>query len=53
MYLFFETSQDFFWRGGGVGGMGHTKLQCIYYLVTYTDLYAAEGISVFQTSLFF
>ena len=34
-----------------VGGGGSTQLQCIYYLVPYTDLYAAEGVSAFQTSL--
>ena len=35
----------------GVGGWA--QLQCIYYLVLYTDLQATEGISEFQTSLFF
>ena len=56
MDLLFETSPDFlfiYFRGGGGGGGGGTKLQCIYYLVTYTDLLAAEGISAFQTSLLF
>ena len=32
----------FFWRWG-VGGGGGAQLQCIYYLVLYTDLKAAEG----------
>ena len=32
----------FFWGGGGGGG-GGAQLQCIYYLVLYTDLKAAEG----------
>ena len=45
----FETSPDFFF----CGGRGGTKLQCIYYLVTYTDLWAAKGISAFQTSLLY
>ena len=55
-----------FWVGGGCGGWGcrgggwgwglasmwwgSTQLQCIYYLVLYTDLWAAKGISAFQTS---
>ena len=30
------------WVGGGWGG-GRAQLQCIYYLVLYTDLKAAEG----------
>ena len=30
----------FFWGGEGGGG---AQLQCIYYLVLYTDLKAAEG----------
>ena len=30
--------------GGGVGGGGGAHLQCIYYLVLYTNLKAAEGI---------
>ena len=29
--------------GGGGGGGGGSQLQCIYYLVLYTDLKAAEG----------
>ena len=58
MDLLFETSPDFlfiylFILGEGGGGGGGTKLQCIYYLVTYTDLLATEGISAFQTSLLF
>ena len=34
----------FFWGGGG-GGEGRlgAQLQCIYYLVLYTDNKAAEG----------
>ena len=32
----------FFFGGGGVGG-GGAQLQCIYCLVLYTDLKAAEG----------
>ena len=27
------------------------QVQCIYYLVLYSDLKSAEGISAFQTSL--
>ena len=59
MYLLFETSPIFFFfsfifffffLGGGGDGV-RTKLQCIYHLVTHTDLYAAKGISTFQTSL--
>ena len=34
----------FFFFGGGGGGGGIAQLQCIYYLVLYTDLKAAEGI---------
>ena len=30
---------------------GGAQLQCIYYLVPYSDLQAAKGISAFQTSL--
>ena len=37
LFLFF-----FFWGGGGGGG-GGAQLQCIYHLVLYTDLKAAEG----------
>ena len=33
----------FLWGGGGGGGGGGAQLQCIYYLVLYTDLKAAEG----------
>ena len=29
--------------GGGGGGVVGAQLQCIYYLVLYTDLKAAEG----------
>ena len=36
VFLFFF----FFFEGGGGGG---AQLQCIYYLVLYTDLKAAEG----------
>ena len=38
IYLFF-----FFFGGGGGGGGLCAQLQCIYYLVLYTDLKAAEG----------
>ena len=31
------------WGGGWVGGGGGDQLQCIYYLVLYADLKAAEG----------
>ena len=46
------------WRRGGGGyldmvGELCTQLQCIYYLVPYTVLQAAEGISAFQTSFLF
>ena len=33
----------FFFFGGGGGGGGGAQLQCIYYLVLYTNLKAAEG----------
>ena len=39
IYLFFF----FFFGGGGGGGVLVAQLQCIYYLVLYTDLKAAEG----------
>ena len=39
----------YFFFGGGGGGIA--QLQCIYYLVLYTDLKAAEGNKTFQTSL--
>ena len=39
----------FFFGGGGVRGWA--QLQRIYYLVLFTNLKAAEGILMFQTSL--
>ena len=45
------VSQYGVWEGLGLGLVGGgAQLQCIYYLVLYTDLKAAEGISAFQTS---
>ena len=37
----------FFWIKRGGGGVG-AQLQCIYYLVLYTDLKAAEGFRRFK-----
>ena len=39
--------------GWGLGGGVLDQLQCIYYLVLYTDLKAAEGNWTFQTSLLY
>ena len=33
----------YFFFGGGGGGVLGAQLQCIYYLVLYTDKKAAEG----------
>ena len=41
IYFFFFLGGWWWWGGGG--GVGGAQLQCIYYLVLYTDLKAAEG----------
>ena len=42
MKRFFVLFSVFFLGGGG--GVGGAQVQCIYYLVLYTNLKAAEGI---------
>ena len=56
MYLLFETSPGWLpgWRGFFLTQFGGGHSGPMYLLfVPYTDLYAAEGISAFQTSFLF